>query len=253
MDQDRGGRHQRITAPATGTCVLLPEASARVKTGQYLIVDADIIVRWPEVICSPLGAVEKKGVDPAEEVHTIHDLSYPKDDSVNAAFLAESVPKVRYESVTMIAQRIEDLAKGGHTGRIRILKGDVKSAFRHLRTRSNQVFRMAAYVKELDILVVDMAAPFGWSGSPPCYALYGRAITWLMGSNSPASVSNSNDRNSFFPYEWVDDHVLVEPDTNDRLELAESTLRHAMLAVLGPRSINEAKFSEWSVEIVVLG
>ncbi|EGZ18055.1 hypothetical protein PHYSODRAFT_403058, partial [Phytophthora sojae] len=85
----------------------------------------------------------------------------------------------------------------------RVLKGDVKSAFRHLRTRANQVFRMAAYVKELGILVVDMAAPFGWSGSPPCYALFGRAITWLMGRR--------------------------------------------------PRSINEANFSEWSVEIVVLG
>ncbi|OWZ17178.1 hypothetical protein PHMEG_0008919 [Phytophthora megakarya] len=35
--------------------------------------------------------------------------------------------------------------------------------------------------------------------------------------------------------------------------LAEATLRHATLAVLGPRSINESKFSEWSSEIVALG
>lgn len=102
---------------------------------------------------------------------------------------------------------------------------------------------MTAYVLELKILIIDIAAPFGWSGSPPCYALFGRAISWLMRSNSPSSVSTSSDTNNFFSYEWVDDHILVESDVADRLLLAEATLRHAMLAVLGPSSINEAKFS----------
>ncbi|OWZ06290.1 LOW QUALITY PROTEIN: hypothetical protein PHMEG_00021475 [Phytophthora megakarya] len=222
-------------------------------SGQYLVVDADILNLWPEVVCSPLGAVEKKGVNPAEEVRTIHDLSFPKRSSVNDVFIAASVPKVRYESVKIIAVRIEYLATNGHAGRIRMLKGDVKGAFRHLRIRANQVFRMAAYIAELGILVVDLAAPFGWSGSPPYYALFGRAISWLMGSNSPASVSSSADENAFFPYEWVDDHILVEPDVEDRLHLAEATLRHAMLAVLGPRAINEAKFSTWSSKLVALG
>ncbi|KAE9059318.1 hypothetical protein PF007_g30997, partial [Phytophthora fragariae] len=112
---------------------------------------------------------------------------------------------------------------------------------------------MAAYVKELEIVIIDMAAPFGWSGSPPCYALFGRAISWRWGSISPASVSDAVDENPFFPYEWVDDHILVEPDVDDRLQLAEATLRHAMLAILGPRSINEAKFSPWASELVALG
>ncbi|POM58014.1 Hypothetical protein PHPALM_37400 [Phytophthora palmivora] len=74
-----------------------------------------------------------------------------------------------------------------------------------------------------------------------------------MGSNSPASVSDSLDNNPFFPFEWVDDHILVEPDIDDQLQSAESMLRYAMLAVLGPRSINEYKFSDWSDELVVLG
>ncbi|ETK93903.1 hypothetical protein L915_02970, partial [Phytophthora nicotianae] len=120
-------------------------------------------------------------------------------------------------------------------------------------TAAAQVFRMAAYIEELGILIIDLAAPFGWSGSPPYYSLFGRAITWRMGTNSPASVSNSNDSERFFPYEWVDDHILVEPDVGDRLQVAEATLRHAMLAVLGPRSINEAKFSSWSSDLTALG
>ncbi|EGZ26967.1 hypothetical protein PHYSODRAFT_477112, partial [Phytophthora sojae] len=45
-------------------------------SGQYMVVDADILERWSNVICSPLGAVEKKDVDPSVEVRTIHDLSY---------------------------------------------------------------------------------------------------------------------------------------------------------------------------------
>ncbi|ETP51850.1 hypothetical protein F442_03065, partial [Phytophthora nicotianae P10297] len=148
---------------------------------------------------------------------------------------------------------IEYLAHRGHAGNICILKGDVKGAFRHLMTAAAQVFRMAAYIEELGILIIDLAAPFGWSGSPPYYSLFGRAITWRMGTNSPASVSNSNDSERFFPYEWVDDHILVEPDVGDRLQVAEATLRHAMLAVLGPRSINEAKFSSWSSDLTALG
>ncbi|GMF22438.1 unnamed protein product [Phytophthora lilii] len=200
--------------------------------GQYMVVDIDILDRWPEIVCSPLGAVEKKGVDPSDEVRVIHDLSFPKNTSVNAAFVAESVPKVQYASVVGIAQHIEYLATHGYAGCIRILKGDVKSAFRHLRTRANQVFRMAACVKELGVVIIDMAAPFGWAGSPPCYALFARAISWHMGTISPR---------------------IFEADIEDRLLLAEATLRHAMLAVLGPRYINEAKFSEWCTEIVALG
>ncbi|GMF58718.1 unnamed protein product [Phytophthora fragariaefolia] len=66
-------------------------------------------------------------------------------------------------------------------------------------------------------------------------------------------MSSSTDKDAFFPYEWVDDHILVELDVDNRLHLAEATLRHAMLTVHGPRSINEAKFSQWSSELVALG
>ncbi|ETP07198.1 hypothetical protein F441_16482 [Phytophthora nicotianae CJ01A1] len=218
-----------------------------------MVVDIDLMDHWPEVVYSPLGAVEKKDADPNEEVRTIHDLSFPKYDSVNSSFITDSVPRVCYESVVRIARRIENLANYGYEGRIFMLKGDVKGAFRLLRVRANQVFRIVACFKELGIIIIDMAAPFGWAGSPPCYALFGRAISWLMAANSPATVSESEDTEPFFASEWVDDHILVEPDVDGRLQLSEATLRHVMLAVLGPRSINESKFSSWSSELVALG
>ncbi|POM59614.1 hypothetical protein PHPALM_31626 [Phytophthora palmivora] len=112
---------------------------------------------------------------------------------------------------------------------------------------------MGATFPDDDVLVVDLAAPFGWSGSPAFYSAFGRAITWLVRTNSPSSVSESADDELFFGFEWVDDHIMVEPDRDDRLELAEATLRLSMLAVLGPNSINDEKFSEWSTELQALG
>ncbi|ETP08010.1 hypothetical protein F441_15891, partial [Phytophthora nicotianae CJ01A1] len=112
---------------------------------------------------------------------------------------------------------------------------------------------MGATFPDENALVIDLAAPFGWSGSPAFYGAFGRAISWLVGTNSPASVSTSEDDELFFGYEWVDDHILIEPDRDSRLELAESTLRLSMMAVLGPDSINDAKFSGWSTQLQTLG
>jgi hypothetical protein len=62
-----------------------------------MVVDANILELWPTIGCSYLGAVEKKDADPAVEVRTIHDLSFPSSDSVNSAYVAESIPKVYYK------------------------------------------------------------------------------------------------------------------------------------------------------------
>ncbi|OWZ17749.1 hypothetical protein PHMEG_0008267 [Phytophthora megakarya] len=102
------------------------------------------------------------------------------------------------------------------------------------KTRSNQFFRMAA----IGYVIIDLAAPFGWAGSLPWYTSFGRAISWLMDSNSPAAVSSSVDHNPFFAYQWVDDHIVVESKVANRLHLAEATLRHTMQVVLGPRALS---------------
>ncbi|OWZ00214.1 hypothetical protein PHMEG_00028650 [Phytophthora megakarya] len=147
----------------------------------------------------------------------------------------QAIRKTWYESVVFIAHRIEYLAQKDFTGKLRILKGEVKSAFRHVMAIASQTFRMAAFVPELR------------AGSLPFYSLVDRAISWLMG-NTPSSVSNSMGTDPLFSYEWVDDHILVEPDVGDRLQLAAAMLRHSMLAVLGCASINESKFLPWSSE-----
>lgn len=132
------------------------------------------------------------------------------------------------------------------------MKGDVKGAFHHLIMHAFHVHRAVTLIPELNALV-DLAAPFGWSGSPPFFRAFGRVISLLVLKNSPASVFNSQDAEHFFGYEWVDDHIMIEVVRADRLELADATLCHVMMATLGPRSINEAKFSPWSHDLSVLG
>ncbi|POM67531.1 Hypothetical protein PHPALM_16453, partial [Phytophthora palmivora] len=73
----------------------------------------------------------------------------PTKGSINTAFCVESIPKFQYMSVKVIARRIDHLCKLGHAGRIRMLNGDVKVMFSNGRQH-----------KELDILTIDMAAPW---------------------------------------------------------------------------------------------
>eukprot|EP00644_Phytophthora_capsici_P016889 jgi/Phyca11/125587/e_gw1.59.132.1 len=223
--------------------------------GQYLVLDEDLALQWPNVQVSPFGAVPKKGIDPSVEVRLIHDLSFPRGDSTNDASDKSSFPNTHYTAVAAIARRIDECAARHPGVRICIAKGDVKGSFRHLMLSSNAVCWMGGLLPDHRALIIDMSAPFGWSGSPPFYSAFGGAISWLVGNESPYSLSGGVYRDSepFFPYEWVDDHILVEADTPGRLVTAMTALRLAMLAVLGPRAINEKKFSQWSTSVEVLG
>ncbi|POM62160.1 LOW QUALITY PROTEIN: hypothetical protein PHPALM_28715 [Phytophthora palmivora] len=71
--------------------------------GQYTVVEADILYNRPSVICSPLGAAEKKGIDMTIDVSTIHDLSYRQGDSTNLSFKTDSVPTITHEPIPKIA------------------------------------------------------------------------------------------------------------------------------------------------------
>lgn len=105
---------------------------------------------------------------------------------------------------------------------------------------------MASSIPEPKALIIDIAALFGWTASPSYYCSFGRAISWLIQQNSLATVSEPTDIEPRFAFEWVDDQILIEVDDGNYPQPAEATLRHAILAVLGPRSINESTLTAWS-------
>ncbi|KAG3128923.1 hypothetical protein PI124_g21273 [Phytophthora idaei] len=122
---------------------------------QYLVLVDTVTSHVVRVHVSPLGAVEKKDTDPRGDVRLIHALSSPGCPSVNYASDKEYFPAIKYRHMAAIARRIVYLAKL-HPGQvIRILKGDVKMAFRHLMLESSTVSRMGARIPQLQALVLD--------------------------------------------------------------------------------------------------
>ncbi|ETN08069.1 hypothetical protein PPTG_12571 [Phytophthora nicotianae INRA-310] len=220
--------------------------------GTYLVVDEKLLERW-HVTISPFGAVPKSDARSMHAIRLIHDLAFPLDDCVNSHTIQSSLPYVPYQPFSALAERIEHLAAVHPGVRILILKGDVQGAFRHLRQHAPDVHRMGGRLGHLQAGVIDLSAPFGWTGSPALYSVFGRAISTIVGRESPASMWPGHpDATPFFAYEWVDDHVMMESDLGERCAVAEDTLRLAMLAVLGPTAINESKFTTWSTKARVL-
>ncbi|ETL84294.1 hypothetical protein L917_15851 [Phytophthora nicotianae] len=218
--------------------------------GQYLILDIDVLEHWKNIQVSPLGAVPKKYCDPKEDIRLIHDLSFPRGSSTNDLSTPNSSPEIEFKHVSAVARRILACCTKYTGAVVKIMKGDVKSAFRHLMLASDHVRWMAATIQTLGVLIIDMSAPFGWTSSPAFYGAFGGAITWLVSHESPNSMDpRSDDHEPFF----VDDHILVKPHVGNRLHLANEALRLSMLAVLGPTSINEEKFSVWETRLQVFG
>ncbi|KAF4039666.1 hypothetical protein GN244_ATG08190 [Phytophthora infestans] len=222
--------------------------------GTYLVVDADAAAPWQDVHISPFGCVPRADADPNVEARVIHDLSYPSGNSINSSSDPGILPELQYEHVHQLARRIEELKDRRSFCRVKLKRGDVKSAFRNVHGSSEVCGRFAGALPDERAVVIDLALPFGWMGSPAHYGVFGSAITHLVHNESPASLDPSNtDCEPFYCYTWVDDHVLAEEDRGDRLELCEAALRLAMLAVLGPRSINVKKFTRWSTRLRALG
>ncbi|TMW58593.1 hypothetical protein Poli38472_010152 [Pythium oligandrum] len=223
-------------------------------TGTYLVLDFDAVSHWRGITPSPFGCVPKADADPSLEARVIHDLSFPRGASTNDASVQSDLPPLTYEHVRAIARRILCLKARDPRVEVLMMRGDVKSAFRHLFGHPSVIRRFAGVLQELRVLVLDLALPFGWTGSPAHYGAFGSAISFLVRRESPATLCPGDaDDESFFCYEWVDDHVLVEQAKGDRLALCDIALRLAMVAVLGPRAINEKKFTSWSTQSRALG
>ena len=227
--------------------------------GQYLILNDSILQRYPNIQCSPLAIVPKKGLDIAFEARTIHDLTFPgpnKAQSTTSMTDQDSLPSIDWPNIATVTQRIANLNRNTPPGVMIMGKcGDVNQAFRNLRAHSTIAKWFGTHIPELGVVAVDLSAAFGWTGSPVLYCTMGNGIAWLVGNESPHSLNPhlSNDTAPFWPFVWVDDHVLVEPDTPGHLTAADLTLRLAMVATLGPEAMNEKKFSAWSQNMHALG
>ncbi len=220
--------------------------------GRCLVLSMDALKLFPEIRCYPLGVVPKPGHDISTHGRMIHDLSYPKNrgislnDCTNKTFL----PTPSYDHCRMVAQHILHLRSRFPNQTIRIMAGDVAGAFRHVSLNENVAFLFGSTIPELDVVVVDLACPFGWTASPAAYDIFGSAISYVHNNRSPIALRAGE---KYFAYYWVDDHINVSTTEPDVLTETELSLRHSILEVLGPTGINEDKFTAWESRLKVLG
>ncbi|GMF48699.1 unnamed protein product [Phytophthora fragariaefolia] len=128
------------------------------------------------------------------------------------------------------------------------MAGDVAAAFRNISIHSNSVYLFAGHIEWDDIIVIEFAAPFGWTGSPGFYEIAGGAITHVHGSHTTKQFPGG-----FFNYHWVDDHINVVADVGSACDDTNRSLRYAMVVVLGADAINTNKFTGWNIRQRVLG
>ena len=213
-----------------------------------IVVDLDILDLWPEIVISPFGVVPKAGADPDTSGRTIIDLSFPEGKSVNDLTDKRSVPPPDYQLPAAIAVEILRVKKQAGALPVKIAAGDVASAFRHASLHSSSVRLFGGRVPEDNALIIELSAPFGWTGSPGFYEVLGGAISHVHGA-----TGNAQNPRGFFSYHWVDDHVMVGADEGSNLAECQRSLRCAMLQLAGPHAANEDKFTEWSTSLKVLG
>ncbi|KAE9077545.1 hypothetical protein PF007_g24202 [Phytophthora fragariae] len=175
--------------------------------GRCLVLDRDLLEQWPEIIISPFGVVDKGGEDASVTGRTIHDLSYPEGTSINDCTDQDSIIKPDYTYCEAVATEILKSKRAHPNARVCVMAGDVASAFRNISIHSNSVYLFAGHIEEDDIIVIELAAPFGWTGSPGFYEIAGGAVAYVHGSHTTDEFPDG-----MFNYHWVDDHINVAAD-----------------------------------------
>ena len=223
---------------------LIPQVASGQQKGEYLILDGSLLQQLMEDGCifvSPFGGAGKDGQPVSICARITHDTSFPRDGfNINTNTDKLDV-EVHYDGPREIA-RWATYMEERFPGSSVMMKGDVAGAFRNLHIHRDHCGRFAAYISELDMVVVNLTLPFGWTDSPAHYWLAGRAI---------AAIHNS--RFGFYNLAYCDDHMLMQASVGLRARAEELALRRAMILVLGTRACNDKKFTVWSRSCTALG
>ena len=159
---------------------------------------------------------------------------------MNAATDKIDVP-MKYDGVKQIAHMALD-CQTRYPDEVVMMTGDVSGAFRNVPFAAFFCGCFAGYIRELDIIVVNLCLPFGWTDSPAYYWLAGRAIKTLH-----------NSRSGYKNLTYCDDHILLGRRGTFRTQAAAFALRRSMVLVLGTQACNEKKFTVWDRQCKALG
>ena len=124
---------------------------------------------FPNFITSPLGAVPKK--EPGE-FRIIHDLSHPKNNSVNS-FISKEDSAVTYETLDHFIQLLKEVGHGAL-----IAKADIENAFRIIPVHPSYYPLLGMYWKGQ--YYYDKVLPFGLSTSCKIFESFSTSVQWVL-------------------------------------------------------------------------
>jgi hypothetical protein len=213
--------------------------------GEYLILEGDLLpllMQSKQIFLSPFGGAPKDGKPLTESARIVHDESFPRTHGVSLNAATMNIPlEITHDGVKQIARW--GLAEA-HVcpDDVVMMTGDVSGAFRHIPINCWFCGHFSGYIPELDIIVINLSLPFGWTGSPVTYSIAGQAIKAIH-----------NGHPGFHNLVYCDDHIMFGHSGRFETLVSDIALRRAMVMVLGTTACNEDKFTRWSRRCKALG
>ena len=222
---------------------LLQKAWKDAAYGAALFVDPEVgkvsqLLDQAKVAESPLGRVPKQNPDRtiSSEGRPINDMRRQND--AGSKFNHPPAPQPRHHAVAR--QSLWWRARRPGVPQ-KCAKRDVPRAFKWHFLRAKDVPEFA--VKLAGLLILSLAMPFGWVGSPGEFVAWSAAARAHHGSFRPADPRF----NDVVPFEskWLmDDGVVVEPMVGNRVFDSLAVLDETMQLVWGPEGVNVEKMAE---------
>jgi hypothetical protein len=123
-----------------------------------------------------------------------------------------------------------------------MMTGVVSGAFRRIPIICWFCGHFSGYIPELDIIVVNLSLPFGWTGSTVTYSIAGQATKVIHNSHP-----------GFHNLVYCDDHIMFDHSGHFETLVSDISLRRAMVMVLRTTACNEDKSTRWSRRCKALG
>jgi hypothetical protein len=117
----------------------------------------------------------------------IHDLSFPDSSSVNSQTDRSAIPRPCFENCLSIAREVLRCKQADPDADVKLMAGDVATAYRNAHTHSESVHRFAGHIPKANAIVVDMATAFSWTGSAGTYGVLGGAVAYVHGCSADAA------------------------------------------------------------------
>lgn len=157
---------------------------------------------FDNIICSPLGAFQKKR---STKVRTIHDLSYPASRSIND-FIDKDENSLTFETVENAVQLCQQIRTKHKCQVVYGAKLDLKDAFKHIVVRPDEWHLLGSTWQEKSDKEYwfSTVLPFGMRSSPKIFEQFSLALQFFMEKHGATNIVRIMDDFGTFSFSEED-------------------------------------------------